>query len=152
MQHFPSSVNLLLNFVESAPITPPPFFPRNDASPYFTIELLPSVTSKHHQQISWTSIISEKSPHTLFFYFKENSFFSLSPKVYAGSIGPDVPPKTELGFQRNYLQKISSFDGHLIFPHSKLPMTIPKKVYEILTATTTPRNKSSRNMNPVFSN
>ena len=52
---------------------------KNNVSPDFTIEALPSVVSPYFlnpvQKINKISVVSEKPPHTLFFHYKENSFF-----------------------------------------------------------------------------
>ena len=59
-----------------------------------------------------------------------NTGFPLAPPpatIRAVSIDPDVSPSSKLRLQRNYLERISSFDGHPIFPHLNLPATIPKK-------------------------
>ena len=159
------------------PPPPPPPLKRRfhyRAAFFFLLPLhsSPSENAKPLQKINKISIGSEKPPHTLFSRFKENSLvwrFPISPpppphtgthptlKVHVVSIDPDVPHQTELGPQRNYLYRISSFDGHSISSNLSLPTTIPppKKRYAISTAPhplPTSQNKSRRHINPVISN
>ena len=77
-------------------------------------------------------------------------------KVHVVSIDPNVPHQTLLGLQRNYLYRISSFDGHTIFSHLSLPTTIPPEkinaVSRVPHPLPTPQKKFRRHMNPVVSN
>ena len=77
-------------------------------------------------------------------------------KVHVVSIDPNVPHQTLLGLQRNYLYRISSFDGHAIFSHLSLPTTIPPEKINAISRVPhplpTPQKKFRRHMNPVVSN